>query len=299
MSSVPTRLSDIPLPLRLRLRLPVSTVARLRVGSVLPLDGAVLVSGTGAGHALAGVALEAQSDGRLVARVTDPTVTTLEALLSNAAAPAMSASSRPGTVVSRTNYAVFRPAPAADTEGRHTQARARLDALVAGLARAIARTPEAFEDAEIRAAGEVAHLGAWVDALHTIAKGEVARVGKGRPMRTFDGWLDGFTEVWVNGALAVAGLLLQRMREGRGTQRDGEAAMNLVALLADTLPHVFSDEKVELVVCRPLDTPFDALTMQVVGHQPASGFDGRVVGQSRVGILRAGKVVKPADVVVA
>ncbi len=299
MSSVPTRLSDIPLPLRLRLRLPVSTVARLRVGSVLPLEGAVLVSGTGAGHALAGVTLEAQADGLLVARVTDPTVTTLEALLSNAANPAMPASSRPGTVVSRTNYAVFRPAPAAASEGRHTQARARLDALVAGLARAIARTPEAFEDPEVRSAGEVTHLGAWVDALHTIAGGEVARVGKGRPMRTFDAWLDAFTDHWVNGALAVAGLLLQRMREGRGSPRDGEAAMNVVALLADTLPNVFSDEKVELVVCRPLDTPFDAATMQVVGHQPASGFDGRVVGQTRVGVIRAGKLVRAAEVVTA
>jgi hypothetical protein len=299
MSSAPTRLSDLPIALRLRLRVSVNDLARMRVGSTLSLDNAVLVSGIGAGHPLAGVTLEVRPDGSMVARVQEPSVTTMEALLQTAGSSGHSSARVTGSeaVVARAGYSLFRPAPAR-AAGAHASARARLDALVAGIARVIARSPEVFEDPEVRAAGPLQQLGGWVDGLHALGRGETAQVGKARAYRGFDGWLDGFVEGWADGALAVCDVLLRRVREGRGLPRDGESAMNLLGLLADSLPGAFEDEGALLIVCRPLDTAYDPSTMRIVGRQPAGGFEGRVVGQLRVGVLRKGAVVRHADVIV-
>jgi hypothetical protein len=296
MSSAPTRLSDLPLALRLRLRVSVNDLARLRVGSTLPLDNAVLVSGIGSGHPLAGVKLELRGDGTLVARVQEPSATTMEALLQTAGSRSARIAS-PETVISRAGYSVFRSAPT-PSPGAHAAARARLDALVSGVARLIARTPEVFEDAEVTAAGPLRHLGAWADGLHALGRGETAQIGKARAYRSFDAWLDAFVEHWGDGALAVCAVLLRRVREGRGLARDGESAMNLIGILADTLPTAFEDEGTRLIVCRPLDTAYDPETMRIVGRQPAGGFEGRVVGQVRVGVVRKGMLARHADVVV-
>jgi hypothetical protein len=299
MSSAPTRLSDLPLALRLRLRVSVNDLARLRVGSTLSLDNAVLVSGIGAGHPLAGVRLEMRADGSMIARVQEPSVTTMEALLQTAgdAGRARARVAGPEAVVARSGYSLFRPAPTR-SPGAHAGARARLDALVSGVARLIARDPEVFDDPEVQGAGPLRQLGAWADGLHALGRGEAAQIGKARTYRGFDAWLDGFVERWADGALAVCDVLLRRVREGRGLPRDGESAMNLLGLLADTLPAAFEEEGSLLIVCRPLDTAYDPSTMRIVGRQPAGGFEGRVVGQLRVGVLRKGSVVRHADVIV-
>jgi hypothetical protein len=281
------------------LKLSVQELARLRVGSTLKLDQAELVSGAGSGHAFASVRLSAAVDGTITARVEDPSVTPLEALLHGVSAGAQPAGPGRASTVARANYAVFRPGSAPKEAGAHAQARAELDALVAGVARLIARAPEIFEDPEVRAAGRLDQLGGWVDALHALARGEPAKVGRSRAYANFGAWREAFVAEWCDGALAAASVMLRRVREGRGLPRDGETAVNLLGLLADVLPGVFREDAVQLVICRPLDTPFDLATMRAVGKQAMEGFEGRVVGQLRVGVIQNSICVRPADVVVA
>jgi hypothetical protein len=195
-------------------------------------------------------------------------------------------------VVSRSRYAVFRSSGEDGAEraplGRHAVAVARLQRVAAESRRLAARAPELVEDGTL--AG-IRDIDRWLDGLVALGRPGADPAG-------FAGWFDRFVAEWLDPLLVGLAGLLGRVRTGMSGAA-GEVAVALSSVLVEELPDAFTEEGVTLLLVRPLDAVFDPTRMREVGRQETLGFDGRVVAQRSAGVERGGRVVRPADVVIA